>query len=231
MKLCVLPARGGSQRIPRKNILPFLGKPMIAWPITAALKSQLFDRVWVSTDDSEIAAVATEFGAEVPFLRPASLADDQVGITEVVAHAIEWVIQQGLPIELVCCLLPTAPLIQESDLRRGLEVIETGDWFYCFSATQYVAPIFRAFQQTEKGGVQMIYPQHFHTRSQDLPRVLHDAGQFYWGTASAWLRREVVFSDRSFPLTIPHWRVQDIDDMDDWKRAEMVGRWILSDDA
>lgn len=230
MNLAVIPARGGSKRIPRKNILPFRGKPMIAWPILTATQSGLFDKLIVSTDDSEIAEISLQFGAEVPFSRPAELADDHAGITEVVAHATDWALQQNFKFERVCCLLPTAPLIQEIDLAKGLEVLQKGDWSYCFSVTEFAAPVYRAFQQTEHGGIRMLYPQHFQTRSQDLPQVFHDAGQFYWGTASAWLQREVIFSERSFPLQIPHWRVQDIDTADDWKRAEMIADWIQQND-
>lgn len=227
MNLAVIPARGGSKRIPRKNILPFYGKPMIAWPIEIAIKCQLFDKIIVSTDDSEIASIAVALGAEVPFLRPAELADDQVGLTPVVAHATQWCLQQRLQIEHVCCLLPTATFVKAADLLSGLEILHTGNWSYCFSATVYPAPVQRAFLQTENGGVQMLYPDHFQTRSQDLPKVLHDAAQFYWGTVSAWLQQQVIFSDQSYPLEIPRWRVQDIDDFDDWRRAEMMAHWIF----
>ena len=222
MNLAVLPAREGSKRIPRKNIRLFCGRPMIAWPIAAARESGLFDRIIVSTDDAEIAEIAREHGAEVPFLRPASLADDHTGTTEVIAHATRWALDQGWAVAAVCCLYPTAPMIATADLIEGLRVLESGNWDFVFTATDYASPIFRAFRQTGDGGLEMFYPEHFKTRSQDLPRALHDAGQFYWGRTQAWLAGDAVFGPRSAPLIIPRWRVQDIDTPDDWRRAEAM---------
>lgn len=222
MRLAVLPARGGSKRIPRKNIRPFCGRPMIAWPISAARESGLFDRIIVSTDDAEIAGIAGEYGAEVPFLRPARLSDDRAGTTEVIAHATAWVLEQGWPVSAVCCLYPTAPLVFPGDLSAGLMLLEGGGWSYVFTATEFAAPIFRAFRQTPEGGVEMFWPESFGSRSQDLPHALHDAGQFYWGRPRAWIDGEVIFGPRSAPLIIPRWRVQDIDTPDDWRRAEAL---------
>lgn len=224
MRLAVLPARGGSKRIPRKNIRPFCGKPIILWPIGVALESGLFDRIIVSTDDEEIAEVARSGGAEVPFVRPADLSNDTTGTTEVVAHAITWAIDQGLKVSEVCCIYPTAPMITVEDLRAGQALLETGRWSFVFTATDFAAPIFRAFHQTEEGGVEMFDPSHFTTRSQDLPRALHDAGQFYWGKPASWLSGEVLFGPKSAPLIIPRWRVQDIDVPNDWRRAESMFR-------
>ena len=224
MKLAVLPARGGSKRIPRKNVRLFCGKPMIAWPIAAARECGQFDRIIVSTEDPEIAAVAREHGAETPFLRPAGLADDHTGTTEVLAHATGWALGQDWPVAAVCCVYPAAPMIAPTDIAEGLRKLESGDWDFVFTATDYAAPIFRAFRQTEGGGLEMFYPEHFWTRSQDLPRALHDAGQFYWGRPQAWLAGEALFGPRSAPLIIPRWRVQDIDTPDDWRRAEAMFR-------
>jgi N-acylneuraminate cytidylyltransferase len=222
VNLAVLPARGGSRRIPRKNIRPFCGRPMIAWPIAAAQKSGLFDRIIVSTDNPEIAEIARVHGAETPFLRPAPLADDHTGTIEVIAHATRWALDQGWPVAAVCCLYPTAPMIAPADLAEALRVLESGDWDFVFTATDYASPIFRAFKQTESGGLEMLYPKHFTTRSQDLPQALHDAGQFYWGRAQAWLESSILFGPRSAPLIIPRWRVQDIDVPEDWHRAEAL---------
>lgn len=222
MKIAVIPARGGSKRIPRKNIKHFLGKPMIAWSIESAILSGLFERVIVSTDDEEIAAVAKGCGAEIPFLRPDELSDDHVGTTPVIAHATQWALDAGLGLDAVCCIYATAPLIQVDDLKRGLEVLESGDWDYAFSVTDFVAPIFRAFKQNAEGGLEMFFPEHFVTRSQDLPIALHDAGQFYWGRPDAWVTCRRIFDRRSSPVIIPNWRVQDIDSLDDWKRAEFI---------
>jgi N-acylneuraminate cytidylyltransferase len=222
MKIAVIPARGGSKRIPRKNIKNFCGKPMIAWSIEAAKASDLFDRIIVSTDDAEIAKVATQCGAEVPFMRPAELSNDHAGTTEVIAHAMRWALDHGFDVSAVCCIYATAPLIQVDDLKRGLVALESGEWDYAFSVTDFAAPIFRAFKQAAEGGVEMFFPEHFVTRSQDLPIALHDAGQFYWGRPVAWMEGKRIFDRYSVPIFIPRWRVQDIDDIDDWKRAELL---------
>lgn len=227
MRVAVIPARGGSKRIPGKNIKPFFGKPMIAWSIEAAQKSGLFDRIFVSTDDEEIAQVAERWGAEVPFMRPPELANDHAGLTEVVTHATYWSMEAGMEVEAVCCLLATAPFMQTADIRQGWEALATGDWAYAFAATDFAAPIFRAFRQTQEGGVEMFFPEHFTTRSQDLPVALHDAAQFYWGTTSAWLEGKRVFERSSKPIIIPRWRVQDIDTPDDWQRAELSAPIIM----
>lgn len=224
MRLAILPARGGSKRIPRKNIRSFCGRPMIAWPLAAASKSGLFDRIIVSTDDAEIAEIAPDLGAEVPFLRAASLADDHTGTIEVVAHATRWALETGWPVETVCCIYPTAPMIAVDDLAEGWRLLESSGWDFVFTATDYPSSVFRAFRQTDGGGVEMFFPEHFTTRSQDLPRALHDAAQFYWGRPEAWLRAETLFGPRSRPLVVPRWRVQDIDTPDDWHRAEAMFR-------
>ena len=222
MKIAVIPARGGSKRIPRKNIKYFCGKPMIAWSIDVAKMSGLFDHIIVSTDDVEIVEVAKQWGAETPFMRPDELSNDYAGTTEVIAHATQWALDQGLDVDAVCCIYATAPFVQVEDLQRGLEALESGDWAYAFTATDFAAPIFRAFKQSADGGIEMFFPEHFSTRSQDLPTALHDAGQFYWGRPSAWMEDKRIFDRHSVPVIIPRWRVQDIDDQDDWIRAEMI---------
>ncbi len=227
MRIAVIPARGGSKRIPRKNIKPFYGKPMIAWSILAAANSTLFDHVIVSTDDAEIAAVANRWGAEVPFMRPQELADDYTGITEVIAHATQWSLAQGWPVMQVCCICATAPFIKVDDLKHGYELLTSGNWEYALSVTDFAAPIFRSFQETSTGGIEMFFPEYFSFRSQDLPHALHDAGQFYWGQPSAWLEHKRIFEHYSIPVLIPRWRVQDIDNEDDWKRAEILASAIL----
>lgn len=227
MKIAVIPARGGSKRIPRKNIRPFCGKPMIAWSIEIAKASGLFERIIVSTDDTEIAEVAKQWGAEVPFMRPAELSNDHAGTTPVIAHATRWALQQGLGIEAVCCIYATAPFVQIDDLRRGWNELSSGEWDYAFSVTDFAAPIFRSFKQTAAGGIEMFFPEYFETRSQDLPAALHDAGQFYWGRAAAWLEGKRIFEQHSKPIMIPRWRVQDIDTPEDWERAELLANAIL----
>jgi len=222
MKIAVIPARGGSKRIPRKNIKPFCGKPMIAWSIEAAKSSELFEHIIVSTDDAEIVEVARQWGAEVPFMRPEELSNDYAGTTEVIAHATQWALDQGFDVDAVCCIYATAPFVQIDDLKRGWETLDSGDWDYAFSVTDFASPIFRSFKQTAEGGIEMFFPEHFATRSQDLPVALHDAGQFYWGRPRAWLEGKRIFDRYSVPVIIPRWRVQDIDNWDDWTRAEMI---------
>ena len=222
MRIAVIPARGGSKRIPRKNIKIFCGKPMIAWSITAARESGLFDRILVSTDDREIAKVAIEWGAEVPFMRPPELSDDFAGTTEVVAHATRWAQNEGWILDAVCCIYATAPFIQIEDLTQGLSLLGSGKWDYAFPVVEFAAPIFRAFKCDEYGSVEMFFPEHFETRSQDLPIAFHDAGQFYWGRPVAWMEGRRVFGRHSAPIKLPSWRVQDIDNWDDWVRAEFL---------
>ncbi len=234
MRLAVIPARGGSKRIPRKNIRPFGGRPMIAWSIDAALRSGCFDRVLVSTDDAEIADVARAEGAEVPFVRPAALSDDHTGTIPVVAHAVQWVADQAgasrAPTE-VCCLYATAPFVQPADLRRGLDLLTASGAQYAFSVTSYAFPIQRAIRLDGAGRVAMFDPAQFNTRSQDLEEAFHDAGQFYWGRAGAWLQGLRLFTPESVPVHLPRHRVQDIDTPEDWTRAEWLWRALRAAEA
>jgi pseudaminic acid cytidylyltransferase len=228
MRIAVIPARGGSKRIPRKNIKMFLGKPMVAWSIEAAKASQLFDHIIVSTDDEEIASVAREYGAEVPFMRPSNLADDMTFPTKVVAHAVQWALDQKWDVKAVCFLSATAPFVSIDDLKECNRLLETGKWVFSFTATSFPAPIFRSFKLLPSGGAEMFYPEQFNVRSQDLEPAYHDCGQFYWGDADAWLKEKIIFAPHSIPVIIPKWRVQDIDDEEDWKRAELLGRSIFN---
>lgn len=222
MKIAVIPARGGSKRIPRKNVKDFCGKPMIARSIEVTKASGLFDKIIVSTDDDEIAAIAKCYGAEVPFVRPLELSDDYAGTTEVIAHSTRWLIEQGYTISAVCCVYATAPFLQVDDLKAGLKLLESGSWNYTFSATDFASTIFRSFRERSDGGIEMFFPEYFSTRSQDLPIALHDAGQFYWGRPFAWVEGRRIFDRNSLPVVIPRWRVQDIDTHDDWMRAEFI---------
>lgn len=217
MQLAVIPARGGSKRIPRKNIKMFHGQPMIAWSIQAAIESGCFDEVWVSTDDEEIAEVAQVYGAKVPFLRPVHLSDDFATTADVMSHAVEEFgkINHALP-DYICCLYATAPFVTKADLVQGLEKIKNNSNLnYVFSATTYPFPIQRAIKLNEHDTVEMFSPQYFNVRSQDLEEAWHDAGQFYWGTAEAWLNKAMIFSTQSRVVELPRFRVQDIDTQED----------------
>ena len=228
MQLAVIPARGGSKRIPRKNIKMFHGQPMIAWSIQAAIESGCFDEVWVSTDDEEIAEVAQVYGAKVPFLRPAHLSDDFATTADVMSHAVEEFgkINHALP-DYICCLYATAPFVTKADLVQGLEKIKNNSNLnYVFSATTYPFPIQRAIKLNEHDTVEMFSPQYFNVRSQDLEEAWHDAGQFYWGTAEAWLNKVMIFASQSSVVELPRFRVQDIDTQEDWDRAEWLFKAI-----
>lgn len=224
MKLAVIPARGGSKRIPRKNIRPFAGKPIIAHSITVALDSGLFDHVIVSTDDEEIAAAGRAAGAEIPFLRPETLAGDRTGTNAVVKHAIEWYDAAGQAVSHACCIYATAPFVQARYLREGYEkLIATGKAF-AFSVTSFPFPVQRGLRINAAGEIEALYPEFRQTRSQDLEPAYHDAGQFYWGRAEAFVDGTVLFSQASVPVLLPRHQVQDIDTEEDWQRAELMFR-------
>ncbi len=231
MNLAIIPARGGSKRIPRKNIKPFCGKPMIAWSIEAAQQSACFDQIIVSTDDAEIAKLARKHGATTPFMRPPELSDDHTGTTPVIAHAIDWFRQRGQTPEQICCLYATAPFVTPADLRQGLAALTTTGCDYAFSVTSYPFPIQRAIRITALDRVEMFHPEHFETRSQDLEEAWHDAGQFYWGRADAWLQNRVIFGPDSVPIRLPRYRVQDIDTPEDWMHAEWMHKSMQNQPA
>lgn len=226
MRVAIIPARGGSKRIPRKNIKPFCGKPMIAWSIAAAQASGCFDKIIVSTDDAEIAETALLYGATIPFMRPAELSEDYTPTIPVIRHAIEWLNAHDNNVTHACCIYATAPFVSAEDIKTGLEILENADSDYAFSVTSYSFPIQRAIKLTGQGSVEMFYPEHFNTRSQDLEEAYHDAGQFYWGKAKAWLNETVIFSSSSSPVILPRHRVQDIDTPEDWIRAEWMFKAI-----
>jgi len=221
MKLAVIPARGGSKRIPRKNILPFCGKPMIAWSIEAAHASGCFDRIIVSTDDTEVGDVARAYGAEVPFIRPPELSDDYAGTIPVIAHAVAWLQHNGVEPQYVCCLYATAPFVRGQDLQEGFRLLQDTGAEYAFAVTRYVYPIQRALRLTPARRVAMWNSEQYQTRSQDLEEAFHDAGQFYWGRARAWLDQTPIFSCDAAPVVLPYERVQDIDTLEDWRSAEL----------
>lgn len=218
----MIPARGGSKRIPRKNIRPFCGRPMIAWSISAAACSGCFDRIVVSTDDNEVASVAKAEGAEVPFVRPEALSDDYTATRAVIAHAIRALALD--PKDAVCCLYATAPFVVPDDLRAGLDLLCAGGCSYVFPVTHYAFPIQRALRMDASGRVEMFQPDQFQTRSQDLEEAVHDVGQFYWAHASQWQRETPIFGPGAIGLPIPRHRAQDIDTPEDWDMAERLFR-------
>ncbi len=222
MNIAIIPARGGSKRIPKKNIKDFLGKPIMAYSIEEAINSGLFDRVIVSTDDAEIAKVAKQYGADVPFIRPKELADDFTGTNDVIKHCINWLLNNDIKLDNVCCIYATAPFIKAKYLKQGLKEMIDLKKSFAFSVTSFAFPIQRAIK-IHNNQVSMFYPQYLMSRSQDLQEAFHDAGQFYWGKVKSFLDDEVVFfSNKSVPIVLPRFLVQDIDTMEDWHRAELM---------
>ena len=221
MNIAIIPARGGSKRIPRKNVREFCGKPMIAWPIKAALASGLFDHVVVSTDDAEIAEVARAAGAEVPFRRPAELSDDHTGTTDVVIHALEWAQNAGWSVDAACCIYATAAFVSPDDLAEARALL-SADCDFAFPALRYGHPPQRGFTSGANGNPELLQPEHRSTRTQDLPAVFHDSGQFYWGQRAAWLERRPIFGERSRFIEVPPARAWDIDRPEDWELAERL---------
>ncbi len=221
----VIPARGGSKRIPGKNIRDFCGRPIIAHSIAAARDCGRCERILVSTDDERIAVVARDCGAEVPFMRPATLADDHTGTGAVVAHAVAWLGARDPALDLVCCLYATAPLVDPAQLRRGHDLLRAdADAQFAVSVAAFPFPIQRAVAIDAAGGLSMREPEHLTTRSQDLPEFHHDAGQFYWGRPGAWLTELPLFAPHSRAVVLPRESVQDIDTEEDWRVAEALFR-------
>lgn len=229
MKVAIIPARGGSKRIPRKNVKLFSGIPMIAHSVRAARAAGVFDRIIVSTDDAEIAVIARQYGAETPFVRPPELADDFAGTDAVILHALEWFAARGEPVQEFCCIYATAPFVQASDLRRGLDLLRERQAATAFSVTTYAYTIFRSLKINGDGRVEMFWPENFSKRSQDFPEACHDAGQFYWGDTAKYLVERRLFSSNSVPVLIPRSRVQDIDTLEDWERAELMFSVLRTD--
>ncbi|MEO6079213.1 MAG: pseudaminic acid cytidylyltransferase [Steroidobacteraceae bacterium] len=220
--LAIIPARGGSKRVPRKNIKAFLGMPMLARTVGLLQASGAFSGIVVSTDDDEIAAIATQAGALVPFRRPPELSNDMAATLPVIAHAIREMEALGVTTASVCCVYPAAVLSRPEDYTRARELLGSSDLDFVFTATSFGFPIQRALRRTPDGRCEMFQLEHRLTRSQDLEPAFHDAGQFYFGTRAAWLEGRPFFGHRSAMLELPRWRVQDIDTLEDWERAEMI---------
>ncbi len=221
MNIAVIPARGGSKRIPRKNIKIFYNKPMIVRAIDVAQKTGLFDFIVVSTDDPEVAEIALSNGALLPFIRPASLSDDHTPTVPVIAHAILEMNKLGYFPEYVCCIYPCSPFLKNEDLIKSFEILDSQSIDFVYPVVEYPHPIQRAMRRLSSGKMEFFNPQHELTRTQDLEKSFHDAGQFYWGKSSSWIEHKKMHTD-GVGMEIPKWRVVDIDTQDDWKRAEIL---------
>lgn len=218
--LCIIPARGGSKRIPRKNIKPFMGKPIIAYSIDAALKSGAFDEVMVSTDDEEIAGVARQYGASVPFFRSAETANDYATTVDVLLEVIETYRQQGNVFDTICCLYSTAPFVTPERLKESyVKLSDNID--ASFTMVEYSYPIQRSLRINEAGLVEMKYPEYLRSRTQDLEKVYHDAGQFYFVKTKTLIEEKTVWCKKTAPLILSELEVQDLDTLTDWQLAEM----------
>ena len=219
--VAIIPARGGSKRIPRKNIKDFHGKPLIAYSIETAIKSNLFDKVIVSTDDEEIAQISKKYGATVPFLRPKKLSDDFTGTGAVVNHTLEYLKSVGENYDFVCTIYATAPFLDEKYLIEGFEKLKNSNAKNAFSCTSMPFPIQRTFKITENQRCEMFWPENFSKRSQDLEEAYQDAGQFYWTNLNV-KSDDIIFGKDSIPIRLPRYLVQDIDTLEDWTRAEFM---------
>ena len=222
MIIAVIPARGGSKRIKKKNIKMFLGKPIISYSIKTAIRSNIFDKVIVSTDCKKTMRIAKKYGAEVLFKRPKFLSGDYVGTREVISHAAGWFNKNILKPKLICCLYPTAPLLKISDLKNSFKIINSNKWRYVFAASKFSYPIQRGFYLDKSKKIKMFDAKNYKKRSQDLKEVYHDAGQFYWGSYNSWQSKEPIFTKKSTCYLLPKFRVQDIDNLEDWKMTEKL---------
>lgn len=223
MNIAIIPARGGSKRIPRKNIKKFHGKPIIAYSIEAALQSGVFDRVIVSTDDSEIAKIANEYGAEVPFVRPKELSCDHTATVPVIKHAIEEIEQKtGTLVENACCIYATAPFVGVDQIKNAYKILIEENRDYCFPVVEFDYAIQRALEISDSGDVSMNDPKQYSARSQDLKVYYHDVGQFYFGKKESWVNEMPVFLANTSAIIISKKYAQDIDTEEDWEFAEYL---------
>jgi len=224
MNIAVITARGGSKRIPRKNIKVFHGLPVIAYSIKAARESGVFGEVFVSTDDDEIAEVAKSFGATIPWMRTKDLADDYATTINVMQDAVKKLKSNVVELENICCIYPATPLLKPSFLSKGLKVLQDGDWDYVISATRVKTPPERFFSLGGAGEVRLNFPENERVRTQDFPATYKDAGQFYWGRKMSWESGTQIFSSTSTIIEIPSDLSIDIDTLDDWRQAEHLFR-------
>ena len=224
--VAIIPARGNSKRIPGKNYKKFNGKPIIANTIEKLKESKIFDRIIVSTDSKKIASISKRYGAEVPFRRPKFLSDDYTSDTSVISHSVRFLVKEGYQFDYVCCVYAPNPFLQIADLKKGFKKIQSKKYNYVFSATPYRFPFFRSFTFSHKQGVKMLFYKNFKKRSQDLKQIMCDAGHFYWGHKKSWLQEKVFFTKNSDIIMVPEWRYNDLDTLDDWKRAEIYSKII-----
>ena len=222
MNIAIIPARGGSKRIPDKNIKHFAGKPIIAYSIEAAQQSGVFDKIIVSTDSEKIANTALQYGADIPFIRPLEIADDHTPTAPVILHALDQLKKQGIISQYTCCIYATAPFCQPQYIQEGFKLISQKKASSAFSVTTFAFPILRSLKINNGGNLEMNWPEYELTRSNDLPEAYHDAGQFYWLNTDIFLKTEKLYNKDALPVILPRYLVQDIDTKEDWKTAEYM---------
>ena len=222
MKVAVILAREGSKRIPKKNIKEFCGKPIISWTISKLGDSNLFDKIIVSTDSKEIASVAVQNGAEVPFMRPKTLADDHSTTLDVMQHAVQWLIDQKIDAQIVCCAYATSVFLNPLLLQKGISNIQAERWKASMSVVASNYSVFRSLYISESGGLRMVFPDEYNSRSQDLEKTYHDAAQFYPAEPEFWLNKNVFYSNSTYPVEHPQSSLIDIDTEEDWIIAESI---------
>jgi pseudaminic acid cytidylyltransferase len=219
--VAIITARGGSKRIPRKNIKLFLDKPIISYSIQSALNSGIFEEVMVSTDDEEIAAIAKDHGASLPFMRSTENSNDYAGTAEVLIEVISQYRKIKRNFDTACCIYPTAPFVTAEKLKKAFDLLREKNADSVLPVTEFSYPILRSLKVNEQGQIEMNWPQYYSSRSQDLPKSYHDSGQFYFLNVESLLHHKKLFMPNSFPLIVPETEVQDIDNETDWKLAEM----------
>ena len=222
MIVAIIPARGQSKRIPKKNTKLFAGKPIISYSINVAKNTKIFDKIIVTTDSEEIAQISDSYGADTPFMRPAELADDYTPTALVIIHTLQWLKDRGKIVNYFCCIYPTAPFLNTKYLIKGFELLREENAVTAFSVTTFPFPLFRALKVTNMGYLEMFWPEYRDKRSQDLPQAYHDAGQFYWGNTEKFLRGKALYTEKSVPIVLPRFLVHDIDTLEDWETAEKM---------
>ena len=226
MNIAIIPARGGSKRIPKKNIKLFDQKPAIAYSIEAIKKTNLFKKIIVSTDDYKIAKIANNLGAETPFIRPKNISDDHSSSGLVVKHAIEFFKTKKLNYKNICCVYPVSPFISHLDIKKAYKILTSDKWSFVFTAAKSSFSIERSFSLNNNKSVKMNFPKNYHKRSQDLNHSFYDAAHFYWGKSNAWMNKDNLFDKYSTFIEIPYWRAIDIDTIEDWKNAEFINKYL-----
>ena len=227
--ICIITARGGSKRIPRKNVREFCGKPMLAYSVETAIKSGVFDDVMVSTDDEEIAEVARCYGAKVPFMRSMATSNDYATTADVLSEVLSEYEKRGIEFDAMCCLYPTAPFVRVSELREANAMIEAGATSV-IPVTSFDFPPLRGFRVGEDGSLEYAFPEYAQVRSQDLPEMVHDCGRFYFAKLDSFRKSRSFITEKTRMLRIPSSLVQDIDTPEDWEMAEQKYRLTAQED-